>query len=170
MKAGKYRPDKQNSAADILTEAQLLFVVYRHIKVTTSDVLLPFLLLNVLLRTGRVKRVFFVHFKLDHVSKSIPLHLFPFLSFLLAAISGASRSTSPRPATRRERRRCGVTATQRRPALRTSTACPGFCCAETERSFPHWKFWERFGARRGQATSLCLCTELSCLALPSGLC
>lgn len=111
---------------DTLIEAQLLLVVYRHIKVTTLDVLLRFLLLNVLLRTEREKKVFFSHFQLDQVSKSI--HCMYALSFLLAAISGASRLTSPRLGTRRERRRCGVTATRRRPASRTSTAWHGFGC------------------------------------------
>lgn len=174
MKAGKYKPAKQSNAADSLIEAQLLFVVYRHIKVTTLDVLFS----TVKCITKNWESKFFLHFKLDHVSRSI--HYISPLSFLLAAISGASRSTSPRPATRRERRRCGVTATRRRPALRTSTAWPGLCCAssptaecpcaETNRSFPQWEFRGRFGACRGQATSLRLCSELSCLALHLGLC
>lgn len=174
MKAGKYRPAKQSSAADAsLIAAQLLLVAYRHLKVTTLDVPLRFLLLNVLLGTERVKRVSFSHLKLEHqVNKSI--HCISPLSFLLAAISGASRLTSRRRATRRERRRCGATATRRRPASRTSTAWhDSVCeplCAETERSFPQCKFWGRSRVCRGQATSLHLCTELSCLGLPLGLC
>lgn len=81
VRAGKKKPAQQNSAADTLIEAQLftafLFFVYRHMKVTPSDVLLHFLLLNALLRTGRGKEVLSSYFKLDHVSTSIHC-IFPF--------------------------------------------------------------------------------------------
>lgn len=56
MRAGKEKLAEQNSAADTLVEARLftafLFFVYRHVKVTILDVLLHFILLSILLRTG----------------------------------------------------------------------------------------------------------------------
>lgn len=77
MKAGKYKPAKQSNAADSLIEAQLLFVVYRHIKVTTLDVLLRFLLLNVLLRTGRVSSSYILSW-ITSAGPSITSLPFPF--------------------------------------------------------------------------------------------
>lgn len=120
-----------------------------------------------LLRAGRDKKVLSSHFKLEHVSTSI--HRISPLSFLLAAISVASRLTSPRPVMLQERRRCGVTVTRKRQALRTSMTWHGFyymsilaaehLCADTKKSFFRWKFWGCFGPHKGRgcAVTLCVC-------------
>lgn len=88
------------------------------------------------------------------------------LSFLLAAISVASRSTSPRPVMPQERRRCGVTVTQKRRALRTSMIWRGFyytsilaaerLYADTKKSFFQWKFRGRFWPHKGRGHAMTL--------------
>lgn len=118
-----------------------------------------------LLRTGRDKKVLSSHFRLELVGSSIH-HISP-LSFLLAAISVASRLTSPRPVMLQERQRCGVTVTRKRQALRTSMTWHGFyymsilaaehLSADTKKSFFWWKFWGCFGPHKGRGRAVTLC-------------
>lgn len=65
----------------------------------------------------------------------------------------------------RERRRCGVTVTQKRRAWRTSTTWRGLCYtsipaaenlyADTKKSF-QWKFWGRLGPHKGRGRAMTL--------------